>query len=144
MTLPRARKERDDNQRYDQVWCVFDVDEHQRLRPAVELATNAKIRIALSNPCFELWLVLHFSIHNSHATAADLRRKLKGRIAGYDKHLDCNLIRGRYHFARGHAQSLGLQHERANRSRNDNPSTEVWLLIDELIAAAQPGSAVDL
>jgi hypothetical protein len=29
-----ARREGDDNQRFDEVWCVFDVDNHERLSDA--------------------------------------------------------------------------------------------------------------
>ena len=34
----KARRLRDDNVRFDSVWCVVDVDEHPRLEEAVALA----------------------------------------------------------------------------------------------------------
>ena len=45
---------------YDEYWCVFDVDEHPYLNRALELARTSGISIALSNPCLELWFLLHF------------------------------------------------------------------------------------
>jgi hypothetical protein len=30
-----AKLARDDSLRYDEVWCVFDCDEHARLKPAI-------------------------------------------------------------------------------------------------------------
>src|SRR4051794_17390006 len=50
-----ARRERDDNERYDQVWGGFDVDEHPNLDQAVRLTQDKEIQLAISNPCFELW-----------------------------------------------------------------------------------------
>jgi hypothetical protein len=50
---------------FDDIWCVFDRDEHPYVPEATALAERHGIGVALSNPCFELWLVLH---------ARDLRR----------------------------------------------------------------------
>ena len=47
----------------DEVWCVFDVEwprNHPNLRQATEKAKARNVNLAISNPCFELWLVLHF------------------------------------------------------------------------------------
>lgn len=49
-----ARRERDDSLLYDEVWCVFDVDQHTRLREAIQQADACEIKLAVSNPCFEL------------------------------------------------------------------------------------------
>ncbi|MGH3935680.1 MAG: RloB family protein [Pseudonocardiaceae bacterium] len=43
---------------FDEVWCVVDSDEFD-LEPAVALAAKLDGRLAVSNPCFELWLLLH-------------------------------------------------------------------------------------
>src|SRR6185436_2146803 len=47
---------------YDEVWCVTDVDHYERdggkVTAAVALAGD-DIKLAVSNPCFELWLLLH-------------------------------------------------------------------------------------
>ena len=41
-------------------WCVIDVDQHANLVPAVEKAIANGISVAVSNPCVELWFILHF------------------------------------------------------------------------------------
>jgi len=43
----------------DQVWVVFDRDEHERFDEAVSLCETNGIGVARSNPCFEVWLILH-------------------------------------------------------------------------------------
>jgi hypothetical protein len=47
----------------DEFWCVFDVEwpvNHPNLHDALDLARRSDIQLAISNPCFELWLILHF------------------------------------------------------------------------------------
>lgn len=51
--------------RFDEVWVVYD---HERIHAARrctlndvrQKAASAKIKIAASDPCFEIWLLLHF------------------------------------------------------------------------------------
>jgi len=45
-----ADMHRDDNPRYDEVWRVFDVDEHPRVKDAREMARTNGLKLAMSNP----------------------------------------------------------------------------------------------
>lgn len=50
---------------YDEVWCVYDVetsDNLVQLENALKEAEAKKIQVAISNPCFEIWLIAHFEI----------------------------------------------------------------------------------
>lgn len=52
----------------DEFWCVFDVEwprNHPGLEEAIQRARTNGINLAVSNPCFELWLVLHFQDHTA-------------------------------------------------------------------------------
>lgn len=55
---PRRRR-RDSYEEKDEVWAVFDRDEHPRYEEAARLCQDHHIGLARSNPCFELWLILH-------------------------------------------------------------------------------------
>ena len=65
----------------DEVWCLFDVEapkKHPNLREARGIAQAGGVRLAISNPCFELWLALHFESQTAWLTsdaAERLRRK---------------------------------------------------------------------
>jgi hypothetical protein len=51
----------------DEFWCVFGVEwprNHPGLREAIQQARTNGIKLAISNPCFELWLILHFQDHS--------------------------------------------------------------------------------
>lgn len=45
---------------HDQIWCVFDRDEHPNVPQAIDVGARQGINAALSNPCLELWFLLHF------------------------------------------------------------------------------------
>ncbi|MER5645615.1 RloB family protein [Streptosporangium sp. NPDC002524] len=62
---------------YEHVWCVVDVDDHETLGTALSEARRRSIKVAVSNPCFEVWLLWHFTDHHSHINQAALRKKLK-------------------------------------------------------------------
>ena len=61
----------------DQVWAVFDRDEHPRFNDAVMLCNQVGIHVARSNPCFELWLILHEQDHDRHETCQALQKLLE-------------------------------------------------------------------
>ena len=60
----RRRKQADRD--FDEVWCIFDTDEHKNLPHALNDAIQSRINVAVSNPCFELWLVLHVREQTRH------------------------------------------------------------------------------
>ncbi len=43
----------------DSFWLVNDTDAHSNLQSIVKEAENNGIKVAISNPCFEVWLFLH-------------------------------------------------------------------------------------
>lgn len=51
---------------YDVVYCVFDCDDQDRVRGAIELTQSRlgrryNIKPIVSSPCFEYWIMCHFS-----------------------------------------------------------------------------------
>lgn len=84
----RAKRERDENLRWDQVWAVFDMDDHPNVDEARQLASANEISLAVSNPCFELWALLHFVDQRAHIERSNLRAELKKHLPTYDKQLD--------------------------------------------------------
>jgi hypothetical protein len=56
----RKSKGRDSFAANDRVWAVFDRDEHPHHAEAVETCVRAGVEVARSNPCFEVWLILHY------------------------------------------------------------------------------------
>lgn len=56
-----------------EVWVVFDRDQHRRYRRALaEACQISQIKIAWSNPCFELWFLLHFKPNLKEFTRTEM------------------------------------------------------------------------
>ncbi len=130
--LAEARRGRGDA--YDQYWCVFDVDAHPGLAEALALAAAHDIQVALSSPCFELWLILHFEYR-----AGCLNAALAERLS--DAYLDCGKVptpaalgalADRFEVARQRAQRLDRKHVADGSAPPANPSSTVWRLVDEI------------
>ncbi len=63
----RTRTSREQGE-VDEVCCLFDVEwprNHPDLPEAKARADRNDVRLAISNPCFELWLALHFEDHTA-------------------------------------------------------------------------------
>lgn len=66
------------------VWAVFDKDEHPNVQEALELAREHRIEVAFSNPCFEIWPLLHLVDYGSQDGRHSVQARLKEAMPGYD------------------------------------------------------------
>ncbi|MFF7022591.1 RloB domain-containing protein [Streptomyces klenkii] len=114
---------------FDQVWCVFDVD-HFEVACAIDRARREGIRVAVSNPCFELWLILHFSGHTAPVrTYRELLPYLKRHVPAYEKaRLDFRDFEHGWGEAGRRARRLATE----GREHVTNPSTGVWALVSRI------------
>ncbi|SFR21145.1 RloB-like protein [Lentzea waywayandensis] len=121
--LVRYAKKIFNNEEYDAVWCVVDVDQFD-VDAAKKLARQKSVELAVSEPCFELWLLLHFTDHRAYiADGKAACALLTRRVPGYDKKLD---------FARFDA-AVETAIKRAKELPPGNPSTDVWRLVEVLL-----------
>jgi hypothetical protein len=112
---------------FDEVWCVSDVDDFE-LTEAISLAAKNGILLAVSNPCFELWLLLHFeTCRAAMAGYEQLRRKLKRHIADYDKGSCAEFEKFRDGI--GDAIARAKELSPAGEEHQHNPSTGLWSLV---------------
>ncbi len=129
----QARGARDENLRYDEVWCVFDFDEHPNIPDAKQMARDNGIDLAISNPCFELWLWLHFADQPGMQHRHDLQSMMKQHIPNYDKHLDYSDYAAGYDEAYGRASRLD-EDAKLDTDEGRNPTTGVWRLTESIRA----------
>ena len=127
----RAAREGDDNVAYDEVWCVFDTDDHPHLEDACQMARDNGIDVALSNPCFELWLLLHFRDSPGMQGRKDLLRLLRGHVSDYDKRIDFADYQPGYVSALERAKRLDAG-ARADGEDRRNPTTGVYRLTESV------------
>jgi hypothetical protein len=67
----------------DQVWAVFDQDRHPRIDEVLTMCRDNRVAAARSNPCFELWLILHFEDYDRPATPRDVQTRLHALCPEY-------------------------------------------------------------
>ncbi|MHB8318453.1 MAG: RloB family protein [Acidimicrobiales bacterium] len=125
---------------HDQIWCVFDRDDHPNFVAAVDLAMRHDIRLAISNPCVELWFLLHFEDQNAFID----RRQAQDRAEAV---LHCSKVltpralqalSNRYDEAKARAIKLDEKHEGDGSVPGSNPSTRMWMIVDQLRETNRP------
>ncbi len=124
-----ACRERDDNLAYDAVWCVFDIDNHPRVGEAKVMARDNGIRLAISNPCFELWLLLHFRDNPGMKDRSRVKAMLAKYVSEYDKHVEYAAYSAGYEHAVKRAERMDQAADRA-RDSGRNPTTSVYQLTE--------------
>lgn len=134
---------------FDRVYCVFDKDGHATYNSAIQIAKKVAMpreklfACIKSVPCFEYWLILHFS----YTTAAfvETGKKSPGDCAVSElrKHIPKygKGIPGVYSivapYMRTAMQNSARAYEQASQANTDNPSTEMHLLIEYLISLSE-------
>lgn len=124
-----ARRQGDELLRYDEIWCVFDVDDHSRLPDARQQAQAHGIRLAISNPCFEIWALLHFQEQTAFLGREKVRSFLKKHLPEYRKVLPFDRLRPHYAEAVRRAEHLDRRCEERGVP-GDNPSTGIYQLTE--------------
>lgn len=130
----RKSANREEGAAFDEVWCIFDVDEHVDLKEVVNLARDHGINLAISNPCVELWFLLHFEDQTAYIHRHDAQKKAS-QYTHCEKSLDADALRAlfaNYDTAKGRAIVLERRHAGVTEFPEDNPSSSVWLLIDSI------------
>jgi hypothetical protein len=139
---------------FDRIYCVFDRDQHDSYKKALD-RIHAKIlrkrngspalfRAITSVPCFEYWLLLHYDYRTAPFHPAQSRSPCdaviaalkQGPIHDYEK-----ASRGVYAQTKSRLQQAIQNAERAARAATsagtDNPTTSMYALVKELIELAE-------
>lgn len=130
---------------YDQVFCVIDRDNHTTFESAMRQIKKLKSQgapfVAVpSYPCFEYWLLLHFTYTRRGFTASGGRSSCDNLIRelqkqpGFQSYVKArkniySLLKDRTETAIKHAQ---MADKEAAQTREKNPSTDVYKLVLEL------------
>jgi hypothetical protein len=128
--------------RWEEVYCVFDRDDHQHYANAISKAesingktkTKGREGVAVtfmaipSDPCFELWFLIHFQPITREEHRDEIQRLLKTRMPGYTK--GCRGMFGLTlaDFAKA-CEHAKLLRQRKQQTGNSNPSTDVDILV---------------
>lgn len=131
---------------FDHVWLVFDKDDFPAAdfdameRKCAELSDGSRTFHALwSNPCFELWPLLHLRYTTAPMTATECQRALaqamsKGLGVDYRKNIDglFGMVDGQRAEALHRVQRLEAHHGELGNAKPSaqNPATKVGEIFD--------------
>lgn len=127
---------KEDEEAYDQYWCVFDRDSFpaNNFNAALQKAEKAGLRVAYSNEAFEIWYLLHFDYIVSALARAQYPAMLAERLGRPYAKNDPRMydtLKDRQPQAIRFARKL-LESYPDHSPEKDNPSTTVHLLVEEL------------
>jgi hypothetical protein len=137
--LTRISKRKDASS-YDkefEAWAVFDADNHARatISIATQKARANGVNVAFSNPCFEVWALMHFMNVDGPLSHKQAQSALKKVMPEYDHGkgaiLEYKAMRSNYAVAvqRGERSISRRQQEGSPRG---NPYTDVHILTETI------------
>ncbi|MBF9194440.1 RloB family protein [Microvirga terrestris] len=133
----KTRKKKNSFEEADEVWAVFDCDEHPKIKEATNKARSKSVNVAYSNPCFELWALLHIQDHDAPIHRHDLQKLLKEIMEGYDpqrgKGLNYSIMKAQYETACKRAERMA-QRRVDEGNEHGNPFTDVYKLTEKIVA----------
>ncbi|MBM9578897.1 RloB domain-containing protein [Leptospira sp. 201903070] len=135
--LERLRKYKDSYklEANDQLWLMIDVDRWPNEQISEVCGEALKIKntsLAVSNPCFEVWLYLHFEAIKQTVNSKDIESMLKAKMGGsYNKsNLEIEHFKGSIIDAVG--RSKELDKDKVSARWPGNPGTHVYKVIEEI------------
>ncbi|WP_349369853.1 RloB family protein [Salinarimonas sp.] len=112
-----------------EIWAVFDRDDHPHIPELRRRAAENDVRVAFSEPCFEVWALLHFVDGAGPMTSPEAIERICAHQPSYrrEKRLDYDTLRPNHDAAVIRAERL-----RAARAQDGgtNPYTDVDVLLD--------------
>lgn len=123
----------------DTLWLMFDVDRwgEKNISTICRQAKQKKYRLAISNPCFEVWLFLHFdNLNHVDAQCKECKYfedKLRNNLASYNKsNLNLDLFKNYIEEAVQRAKNLHSSHQ---QNWPPTPGSHVYRVVEILLKA---------
>lgn len=129
---------------YDEVWCLFDRDKHPHFEESIQIARDRDYRLAVSNPCIELWLWLHHRPSPGPRTHTHMQEMLKQQLDDeYDKHIRDDFYFPNLKTAVSAAFRLESQAIEDGEALFGNPSTTMYKLVLSIASKEEAGGFVE-
>ncbi|WP_082771832.1 RloB family protein [Actinoplanes sp. TFC3] len=142
ITLVEMAVARKEDREVDECWCLFDVEwpqNHTRLAEAIALARTFHINVAVSNPCFEIWLILHFQDYGRFDNTDVVERTSRALDGRKGKGIEPQRYMPLRKEAARRAAQLENRHSRAGtRFPQDNPSSGMHRFLEAVERPAGP------
>jgi hypothetical protein len=139
----RALRSDKDFQTFDEFWLLLDTDHWTQAShvsnymTAIQEARDEGFFVAVSNPCFDLWLLLHHESISAapFATCGEVGARIRARLGAFNK---TRLSPDHYTIEKaieaiGRAKQLTPD---VSSYRPTNPGCQVWALVEKVLTDA--------
>ena len=119
----------------DERWLMFDVDRQrpQFIEEVTQMGLESGYRLAVSNPCFELWLLLHLREHDTtDLECAAVINRLRSHLGSYSKTKFDSSPYGRDAIVKA-IEAAKLLDRQENVRWPSYPGTHVYKLVEKLL-----------
>ena len=114
-----------------EIWLFFDRDEHPTWEETILKAQKEKFHLGISNPCFEVWALLHFRRQNAFISRGNCQKILEDYLPSYNHRnnpiLSIDALLPLLEQAKQNAVQI-FDEDRGLLIKN--PSTTVWQFLD--------------
>ena len=143
-----------DRERFDESWIIIDRDEvefkgkgfgghsEENFNNAISKSVENNVKVACSNPCFELWIVFHFEYRDTACLRENIQKRALEKVNSILpkneqlKSIDklkaieniYDLLKDKLEFARKNASKL-----KDNELQKANPSSGMYLFLNSLL-----------
>ena len=128
----------------DTVWAVFDRDKHDYIDEAIAGCKSAGGQVAYSNPCFEVWLILHHEDYHAADDHSQIQKRYQKLDPDYvhngSKTPNCAMLIDKVEAAEQRGENQCKRREEEGKPLG-RPCTTVYKLtraIREAAKASQP------
>ena len=105
------------------------------MESAIHEARVAGVEVAISNPCVELWFILHVEDRTAYIDRKEAQNRCTELGLADGKSIPdtgATQLRDGYDEAKGRAQALQQSHLQYGGASWENPSSGLWRLVERL------------
>ena len=149
--LRRLREELEEDSDWDEVHCVLDHDgrdteirEFRTRLAAINQKSDTQVKMILSVPCFEFWLLLHFEFTDrpfvpkgGRTACDDVIKKLRRHLSDYRKNNPQTFRRCHQHMNTAIQNAAQLESERPEPPQPGPSYTNVGSLMKRLLRISE-------
>jgi hypothetical protein len=115
------------NHETDRIFLVYDIDVEGFYDKLIDIQKKRKLDLLLSNPCFELWYILHYANQTSEITTPICFKRIEILCPGYSKGTISTKLKEKLD-----SKCVEATRRARNLETHKNPSTNIYNFLDEL------------
>ena len=111
----------------DRIYLMYDIDVEGFHDKLIDIKKKTGSELLLSNPCFELWYILHYYNQSSEISTDNCVKKIESLCPDYTKGAIPSKLKEKLEI-----KCIDAIKKAKNLETHKNPSTNIYLFVEEL------------